>query len=275
MRWWRMPLLLLTLAATPAVAEECAACHPREAAAFAASAMATAAASPAFRDEWTHNGRNPACLGCHAPSGGAGVICRDCHDADHHPVARLPVVATCARCHDAPGEVAVRSFLAGPAAGQGRQCLDCHASGDGGHGFAGPSRPGFLDGIARVTLNARRAGDGWTLVATIAHTAGHDVPGGTTGRSVWLEVVGYDGAGKVRFRDHARFGWVRTPDGEWKDLLLRVGKIAIVEVADAGRMGVRRIEAALLYLRDAGHVDGMSNQRKVLLDKAGLNLPDE
>jgi len=236
----------------------CEDCHVEAATAFGRSAMSRAASMPTFLAEWKREGEDAACFGCHAPSGGAGVQCRDCHGEGDHPFSKLSVPEICARCHDAPGELTVRSFFQSQAFKDGAKCLDCHTKDQSGdlHGFAGPSRRvGFLAGVARLRASVAARPQGDVAVVSISHSAGHALPGGTSGRAVWLVVEGIDDAGGSAWRVLTRFGWEHAPDEGWTNKTLQPDRVAIVEIGDLHRAGAQRLRASLVYQFTAGEYD--------------------
>lgn len=213
--------------------------------------MADAASGTDFLAEWDKAGRPDWCGNCHAPSGGRGLVCADCHGTGPHPYPKLQAPGICARCHDAPGESTVRRFLAGPAARRGEDCLTCHLpdpAPGADHAFQGPTVPGFLDGAAtvRVFLRAEESG-GATAVLQIRHRAGHALPGGTTGRSVWLLARGLNGDGEEAWTETVRFGWEHHPDRGWLDRTLPPGRPAVIELPGPRRGGAVRLRAELWY----------------------------
>ncbi|ROR31973.1 hypothetical protein [Inmirania thermothiophila] len=201
-------------AAVAAALAACAGCHPGATADFAGTAMARAASTPGFVAEWGRAGRDPACLRCHAPAGGPGVGCAACH-GEGHPGAQADPVRACARCHDAPGENTLRSYAASRAARAGRTCIDCHAPRGRPHALRGPATGALLPGS--VDLTGLWRGDEVELV--LAARAGHAVPGGTSGRALWLVAEARDGAGRVVAEARWRFGW-EYADGGWVDRTL-------------------------------------------------------
>lgn len=237
-------LLVLAWGAARA-AEDCGDCHRGQAEEFARTTMARAAINPAFRAEWAEGGHDGACLGCHAPSGGQGVACADCHGGGNHPYAAVPVPGACARCHDAPGEATVRTYRASLAARAGKTCLDCHLGENAGHhAIRGASDPTFLHGIAQVRL----ALSGNVLVAAIRHSAGHALPGGTTGRAVWLVLRGLGVDGTTVWEERRRYGWL-TDGRTWQDHTLAPDHGAIIEIENPERNAAISVEARLLYSR--------------------------
>jgi len=151
------------------------------------------------------------------------------------------------------------------------------AEGDGGfgHRFAGPSRPGFLVGVAWLRLALRREADGSsTVLVQIRHKAGHALPGGTTGRSVWLVVEGLDSQGQTIWSERARFGWEHGLQGGWKDRTLPPGRPVTLELPDAARGGVSRVGATLWYRFSPGPLEA-PDPRAVLLDRSERVIPAE
>ncbi|MEJ2455120.1 MAG: hypothetical protein P8103_13320 [Candidatus Thiodiazotropha sp.] len=258
----------------PGEPSHCPDCHRQETESFKRSRMAVAARTPDFLREWKSKGRVERCLACHAPSGGKGVECGDCHGDTGHPYPRLETPAVCARCHDAPGEVTVRSYRRSPAARQGEGCLDCHLdTTPGSHDFAGPMRAGFLEGIARLRLSLRRdeGGDTLTLLIGIRHRAGHALPGGTTGRSVWLVVESFAPDGRILERSTVRFGWFHDSRMEWRDRTLPPGPGKVIEIPLQGAAEATSVEARLLYRFRPGPLE-TPDPREVELDRARFAL---
>lgn len=273
--------LLPSLAAPDAPDREsrpCADCHAAIVQTFAATRMARSAAGKVFRQEWVDQGSPTACLTCHVPSGGIGLTCADCHGTAGHPYPRLQVPDICARCHDAPGESTVRRFRESPAALQGKDCLDCHLPPGGakvGHGFRGPSVPGFLGGVARLRLSLRQEPDAGTIaLIQISHRAGHALPGGTTGRAVWLVVSGLDAEGSEVWRETSRFGWERHGENEWQDRTLPPGPSTLVESAVPTHAGATRLRAELWYRFAAGDLNE-PDARARRLAAVELDLPSQ
>ncbi|MBF0267725.1 MAG: hypothetical protein HQL44_03945 [Alphaproteobacteria bacterium] len=211
--------------------------------------MANAARSDDFITEWKEAGNNPDCLSCHAPSGGDGVVCVDCHGSGPHPYERVKVPQICARCHDAPGESTLRRHKASLAAQRKLDCLSCHVKPGGpSHAFLGATTPQFLVGAARLHLALRQEGGRQILLAAVRPKTGHALPGGTTGRSVWLVVKGLGGEdNSLRWRESWRFGWLKGPDGSWEETTLAPDIGANLEIDEPGRAGAERVEAELVY----------------------------
>jgi len=256
----------------------CFECHTSINEAFAGTRMAGAASSADFSAEWRRMDRPAYCLGCHAPSGGKGLICSDCHGAGPHPYPKVEVPAVCGRCHDAPGESTVRRFLAAPAARRGVGCLDCHlgdVSEGADHAFQGPTVKGFLDGVAEVRVFLREEGSAPRVaIVRITHKAGHALPGGTTGRSLWLLVQGVKADGEEAWRETVRFGWEHHPDGSWLDRTLPPGRPAILELDRPERAEAVRLRAELWYRFRPGPLDE-PDPRAVLLSHLKLDLLHE
>jgi len=253
----------------------CVDCHEAISRAFAVTRMADAASSTDFLAEWGEKGRPDWCANCHAPSGGRGLVCDDCHGTGPHPYPKLQAPGICARCHDAPGESTVRRFLEGPAARRGEDCLKCHlpdTAPGADHAFQGPTVPGFLDGVAtvRIFLRAEESG-GTTAVLRIGHRAGHALPGGTTGRSVWLLVRGLDADGEEAWTETVRFGWEHHPDRGWLDHTLPPGRPAVIEVPELRRGGAIRLRTELWYRFQPGPFF-QPDPRAVRLDQVQIDL---
>jgi len=281
MRWllWLMLLPWVagaeSLAIPPGAGEtsDCLECHAKEQDEFQQSRMALAAHSADFINEWSSKGRPGRCLDCHAPSGGEGVVCVDCHGNLGHPYRKLSTPVVCARCHDAPGEITVRSFFNSPASRRGEDCLDCHQQGEGfSHDFIGPTRADFLLGVARLHLSLRREGGGDTLLVRIHHRAGHSLPGGTTGRSVWLQVETFGEGEQPLTRRLFRFGWYHDPIAGWRDETLAAGPGKVIEIPLESSVRSRSIRAKLIYRFRPGTLDKPDPQA-VLLDHAVFALP--
>ncbi len=263
-----LPLLASALQATVVdEAKACADCHPREQAEFLQSRMAVAAQTAAFLDEWRQKGEPESCFNCHSPTRSEGVACVDCHGPSAHPYPRLNVPAVCAPCHDAPGEVTLRSYRGSSAARRGEDCLTCHLPERAGrHDFRGPARPGFLQGVATLTIAFRRDAEGDTALLRIRHKAGHALPGGTTGRAVWLVVEQADRQRRVIDKRYYRFGWLHSSVTGWQDNTLPPGVGKVIEVPlleDA-----TTIHAKLIYRFRAGGLDVADPDQVVLVDES-------
>ncbi len=275
-----LPLALLMLVAVKEVIpselkklDPCIDCHKDVQAEYKHSRMAVAAQTMAFLEEWQGKGKDVRCLDCHAPSGQDGVVCIDCHGGGDHPYPKLKVPQVCARCHDAPGEVTVRSYRDSPAVRQGKDCLDCHLEGERtGHYFRGPSRPGFLEGVASLKMSMRRDGDGYTALIRVGHSAGHALPGGTTGRSVWLVVKMMDKEGKLARKSLFRFGWYHDPEMGWQNKTLPPGPGKVIEVPLVGGEMSGSVQATLIYRFLPGGME-RSDPDQVILARARFDLP--
>ena len=255
--------------------QPCAECHAGIAESFAGTRMAIAA-SERFRRQWQDRESPDYCMNCHAPSGGEGLVCADCHGPGPHPYAKLDVPEVCARCHDAPGENTVRQFRQSPAARKGMNCLDCHLPDKKSgvdHRFEGPSVSGFLDNVAKLRLNMRLdESRGPTAVIQVSHRAGHALPGGTTGRAVWSVVKGLKADSAVAWTMSKRFGWEHHPVQGWLDRTLKPGRAAVLELDGLARGDTVRIRAELKYRFRAGPLD-REDPREVGLDAVELGLP--
>ena len=283
MRW---PLLILFITFNVLAGENvqppgqgepshCPDCHQKEYTEYQRSRMASAARTPYFLKEWADKGKVESCLECHAPSREDGITCGDCHGNGGHPYPRLGVPDICARCHDAPGEITVRSFRDSPAAKRGEGCLQCHLQGEGvSHDFRGPSRAGFLDGIASLSIAMRRDGDSYTALVRIRHIAGHALPGGTTGRSVWLVIEEYDaGNHRIDRREH-RFGWVHQPGIGWKENTLPAGPGKVIEFRKVSLEKAGYLRGKLIYRFMPGGLE-RHDPDQVLLDQVDFILTPE
>lgn len=260
------PLLACSETAYPLdESASCAGCHPRQQAGFERSRMAVAARTETFLDEWRHKGEPEACLGCHSPSGSDGVVCTDCHGATGHPYPALQVPEVCARCHDAPGEITLQGFLDSPAARRGEDCLTCHLQGSGNnHDFRGPTRPGFLQGIATLRVAFRHNAEGGVALLQIRHRAGHALPGGTTGRAVWLLVEQRDAQERMLDSRRYRFGWLHSAGAGWRQNTLPPGTGRVVEIPLHEAAGV--IRAKLVYRFRVGGLDEVDPDQVVLVE---------
>ena len=254
----------------------CVECHEAISRSFAETRMARAATGERFRVESSRKGFPNHCLNCHAPNGGAGVVCGDCHGTGGHPYPEARVPEICARCHDAPGENTLRGYRQSTAARRGEDCLDCHLSDAGpnnDHHFKGPSSSGFLEGIARLRLFIREDQAGRHMaVVRITHSAGHALPGGTTGRSVWLVVTGLRADETIAWRDEVRFGWEHHGDQAWRDQTLPPGRPAVLELPDISRNGSTRLHVGLYYRFAPGPLSE-PDAEMVTLDVVELTIP--
>lgn len=185
-------------------------------------------------------GRPAWCVRCHAPSGGKGLVCADCHGNGPHPYPKLLTPDVCARCHDARGESAGRRFLAGPAARRGEDCLSCHISEappGADHAFQGRSVPGFLEGVAGIRMFLRGSGpEDRVAVLQVQHQAGHALPRGPP-----ADPSGY------WWRETVRFGWENHPDRGRIDRTLPPGRPAVIELTQLRRGGAVMLSVGLWY----------------------------
>ncbi len=273
--------MMLLIAATDALSSEserpetCVDCHKKAQDEFKHSRMAVAAQTMTFIKEWQAKGKDKKCLNCHAPSGGDGVACIDCHDSGEHPYPNLKIPQVCARCHDAPGEVTVRSYQGSPAARQGKDCLDCHLQGErSGHDFTGPSRPGFLQDAASLNISMRDDEDGLTALILVRHNAGHALPGGTTGRAVWLLVEEMDREGELINKTRFRFGWQHDSNNDWQNQTLPPGSGKVVEVPMSGSEISGTVHATLIYRFQPGGLE-RPDPDQVILARAHFDLPKD
>lgn len=271
---WFVSGLFAALSLKAVAVSDCSDCHPDQATSFNRSAMAGAAVSESFVAEQSTVSRPLRCLRCHAPGGGAGVACVDCHGTGPHPYFRLNQPEVCGRCHDAPGENTVRSFRSSPAAAAGQRCSDCHAMDEGrfSHDFKGPNRSGFLRGIASLRVFLRTDPEHLVAIVRIQHRAGHALPGGTTGRSVWLRLLGRNQAGTTIWEKSHRFGWERQADGRWLDKTLLPGAPTRVELPLAMLSELRGLRLELIYRFRPGPLDA-DDPAAVILDTMEIGLP--
>ncbi len=259
---------------TPAAASECADCHPEQVASFGHSAMASAATGAAFLAEQAAASRPRRCLRCHAPGGGPGVTCADCHGDGPHPYPQVRQPAACGRCHDAAGENTLRSYRSSPAAAAGRRCSDCHALTEGrfSHDFRGPTRNGFLEGVATLRAFLRTDPEAPVVVVRIHHRAGHALPGGTTGRAVWLRLQGLDRAGNRLWEEVRRFGWEHRTDGRWLDRTLPPGVPVLLELPVVTGSALHTLRLQLIYRFRPGPLDA-EDSAAVILDGMDIEWP--
>lgn len=282
-----LPVLLLLCSMMPCVAEQnlsiatvpkkegaCEDCHAKEAEEFRRGPMASAARTQDFLGEQSKAKQPDHCLKCHAPQGGEGVACVDCHGAGNHPYARVGVPQACSQCHDAPGENTVRSFRHLRSTVPGTDCIGCHTSSNKSfsHDFIGVSRRSFLEGVARLRSFLHREKDNaWHLTVLIRHRAGHALPGGTTGRSVWLRVTGRTRGGEIMWEKSRRFGWEYSPDSGWVDRSLPPGRTTRIQMSVPDAAGIYQIRAELVYRFKAGPLDTLdSNETE--LDSLNIHL---
>lgn len=282
---WALPLYLLVSldlsalsASLPSQIDEnqpCETCHTGVAKTFQDSAMARAASSQAFLDEQKQSTQPKRCLRCHAPQGGEGIACADCHGSGQHPDPKVKVPEVCARCHDAPGENTVRTFRLYQSQGNRKDCIACHTEGEKqfSHDFIGVSREGSLNGVAKIRLFLRREAAGLFAIIQIRHHAGHALPGGTTGRSVWLTMEGLNENGETVWFDQVRFGWEHHGRDDWKDRTLPPARATGLEFPVPDKFGARRLKANLIYRFRPGPLS-LPDVRQVLLDSLEISLPE-
>ena len=257
----------------PAANQEssCAECHQTSSDEYRRSRMAIAATTPTFLREWEEKDRAAICISCHAPSNGPGVGCKDCHRGDDHPFGKVAEPRVCAGCHDAPGEITLRSYHSSGAAQRGELCVDCHLDpARSGHEFLGPSTPGFLNRKAFLGVSLRREAGRQTAIFDIRHRAGHALPGGTTGRAVWLSIEILDESGQLAARHAHRFGWFFDPDRGWIDNTLPSDERTVVELS-LQEAGTGTMQAKLIYQFIAGDLLEY-DEDQVVLDQKSVNL---
>ncbi len=129
--------------------------------------------------------------------------------------------AVCARCHDAPGENTFWHFRNRFGRLREGGCVDCHGTkGEGDlHAFNAHEQ---LDEVAqmrvRITPQNPLSAQVW-----IRHRAGHALPGGTTGQSIWLVARATGPLGADLWQGQRRYGWFQTVAGAWHDQTLPPG----------------------------------------------------
>ena len=249
----------------------CEECHQQSNEEYLRSRMAVAATTSTFLQEWETKDRPHICLSCHSPTAGPGITCADCHRGSEHPFGKIADPETCATCHDAPGEVTLRSFHRSGSARRGKLCVDCHLAPDqSGHEFLGPSTPGFLDKKVFLGVSLRREMNEQIAIFDIRHQAGHALPGGTTGRSVWLIVEILDNSGRITERHTHRFGWFHDPEQGWLDKTLPPDSRKIVELP-LGEVRGGQLQAKLVYRFVAGDLSKFDLDQ-VTLDQLSVEL---
>ena len=194
-------------------ADDCVDCHPRETASYRQSAMAQATFSSAYQLEQQQQGDPSRCLVCHGPTASSGVTCSDCHEAPHqHRSAAAYGESVCGRCHDAPLENTLRHYRVYRVNHPETLCQDCHLPNIrvGDHRFMGVGSELLRGRAVRGSGLIDRAAGKLRLV--IDNLSGHGIPGGTSGRSLWL--VAYTAAGPVPLH---RWGWLQDRQGAWLD----------------------------------------------------------
>ncbi len=231
----------------------CESCHSEQTESYQRSKMAIAAQTVTFINEWNQKGQPDRCFNCHSPSLTQGVVCTDCHQGANHPFNLATDINICSRCHDAPGEITLRSYYQSPSSRKGERCSACHLNIKvSGHEFLGPSTPGFLKGVARLDIALRIEGDDTIAIVSINHNAGHAVPGGTTGRSVWLLADQFNDAGEVMRLSETRFGWQDHQQQGWKDNTLPAGCSTVVEIPVDSDPKLDKLRVKLIYRFEPG-----------------------
>ena len=252
--------------------DDCVRCHAQAVQSYQHSQMARAASTPGFVKEWQQNDHAEYCLECHSPSKTQGIVCQDCHAQDLHTVKSVIDETLCAQCHHASGENTFRTFIQSPAARQGAGCISCHLNFEKtGHEFIGPSTVGFMQGVASLRLSIRKQQDELMAIVQIRHTAGHALPGGTTGRSVWVVVEPYDQDCRLISSSHARFGWMRTMKNHMLDNSLAPGKTEVLEFPFPALEKVAGIRARMWYRFVPGALINEDN-KQILLDEKRYQL---
>lgn len=251
--------------------KSCRHCHPQQEAQFSQSAMARAASNPTFIAEWKERDEAHYCLNCHAPSGGQGLQCDSCHSGGEHPYEKIDLQRVCGTCHDSPGENTFRLYRQRPGQLRDRDCLDCHTPGISGfsHHFKALLISSLKRSVARLRMLTTPLHPESQLTIFIEHRAGHALPGGTTGRSAWLELKGYDRQQKLLWQDRVRYGWLHQTDGSWHDETLKPGQATIYR--RFYRQETDRIEARLIYQRKAGDLD-LEGLGSVLLAEESITI---
>lgn len=199
----------------------CEQCHPFETQTFRLSAMSRAAQTTGFLTEWQRENKNTACLDCHAPSSEKGLGCIDCHGSESHVSEPRRQEGICARCHNAPLENTYRHFETRPISLVEKRCIDCHIrpSPSGvDHQF-----PGINDYTLRQSSIFLRwiihKGEPLTIDILLQNRTAHAIPGGTSGRALWL-VIRYQENAWMPLR---RFGWFQDKDRRWFDFSFTTG----------------------------------------------------
>tara|TARA_R110002167_G_scaffold213760_8_gene418387 strand:+ start:527 stop:1372 length:846 start_codon:yes stop_codon:yes gene_type:complete len=216
------PVMASATAAAPDNAKsDCAQCHPFEVQTYQQSAMSRAAQTTSFKAQWQNAGHLDTCLDCHAPSNNQGVNCNDCHGESIHLNQATMDSNVCARCHDAALENTYRHYRRRPTALSEARCIDCHMRPSPlgvDHYFRGLDSPDLL--AEAVTLR-------WLIPDTreptiqlfIKNQTAHAIPGGTSGRALWLLIKSH----RVDWRALQRFGWLQTEQKLWVDHSLPPG----------------------------------------------------
>lgn len=250
----------------------CEGCHPQQAETYQRSRMAIAARTVTFINEWKQKGQPDSCFNCHSPSLTQGVVCSDCHQGMNHPYNLASDIEICSRCHDAPGEITLTSYQQSPSSRKGERCSDCHLNIKAtGHEFLGPSTAGFLNGVARLDIALRKEDENTIAIVSIRHNAGHAVPGGTTGRSVWLVVDQLNTTGKVVRLSETRFGWQDHQQQGWKQNTLPAGRSTVVEIPIDSDPKLDKLRVKLIYRFEPGVLQ-LKDKKQFTLDELTYQL---
>jgi len=97
------------------------------------------------------------------------------------------------------------------------------------------------------------------------------LPGGTTGRSVWLLVRELGSDGKLLKETRFRFGWLHARGAGWEDRTLPPGPGRVIEVPLSGNR-TKALQADLLYRFRPGGLE-QPDPDQVLLDRAEFVVP--
>jgi len=265
-------LFCATVAAFNLPGQQCNRCHLATVTSYERSQMANAAIGQEFLKHWKNDDQSEKCLLCHSPSNTRGIICQDCHSGDGHQQGLADEVSVCARCHDAPGENTVRSYRKSMASMQGLVCTSCHLDfKNTGHEFLGPSTPGFMTDVVNLKLSLRKQQNELNVIIQIRHKAGHSLPGGTIGRSVWLKIDAFDRYCRVIESSQVRFGWLKTQHGDMIDNSLLAAKTKMIEIPILDREKTAGIDARMIYRFAPGAIDLM-DEREILLEQKSYIL---
>ena len=159
-----------------------------------------------------------------------------------------------------------------PSALKGEDCSDCHMDmALFGHEFIGPTTPGFLEGIAKLSVAFRQDKDNTMALISIRHIAGHALPGGTTGRSVWLVTNEMDSNGHITNTTSTRFGWINHETAKWRENTLPAGRNTVVEVPLSNMNRTRLLRIKLIYRFLPGILDAIDSEQ-VILDELEFSL---
>jgi hypothetical protein len=194
----------------------CQTCHPQQYEEWQTSLMANATTEALFE----HRSRQLAwmmpqdrCLACHAPLVGQGVekeesiSCEVCHGPGR---TEAVVGMFCLACHQGSEDFILTTgseYGASPAAKRGETCESCHmpeVDGRHSHRFAG-SRA-YPESYRGVVVVEGIALEDEGIAVTVKNTVdGHSLPTGTEAQIIYLEVTGYDAAGRVVYRQEHAF----------------------------------------------------------------------